>query len=77
MLFGRKKKKKEEKDTELEEEQKTVPTIDLLSSLQKGPEQRSIMFVGEVNEERRPPIWYRPFLFCLKKKKKGKKEVKT
>jgi len=50
MQFGKKKKKDDEQidtDTDLD---KTV--VDLLGSLPKGPEQRSIMFVGEVNEEK-------------------------
>ncbi len=42
------KEKKEEK----EEEESSESIVDLLGSLQSGPEQRSIMFVGEVNEEK-------------------------
>jgi ATP-dependent Clp protease protease subunit len=45
MLFGRKKKNKEEAPEE-------ESVADLLNSLQKGPEQRSIMFIGEVSEEK-------------------------
>ena len=43
------KKEQEEKEQEAEQD-KTV--VDLLGSLSKGPEQRSIMFVGEINEEK-------------------------
>ena len=47
MLMG-KKKKKEEEEEQIEE----TSVVDLLDSLSKGPENRSIMFVGEVNEEK-------------------------
>ena len=46
--MGKKKEKAEEKTKQPEE----IPVIDLLESLSKGPESRSIMFVGEVNEEK-------------------------
>lgn len=49
MLFGKKKKKEESSEEEEVQEQSVA---DLLGSLQKGPEHRSIMFVGEVNEEK-------------------------
>jgi len=42
--------KKEEESTEDEESKGSV--VDLLGSLSKGPEQRSILFVGEINEEK-------------------------
>jgi ATP-dependent Clp protease protease subunit len=48
------KKKKKPKKVQEEEEmsEETQSVVDLLGSLQKGPEQRSIMFVGELNEEK-------------------------
>ena len=52
-FLGKKKKNKnieEEIDTE---DQETKPAVmDLLGGVPKGPEQRSIMFVGEINEEK-------------------------
>ena len=57
-LLGKKKKdeKKEEEEApaaENEEGSEADQTmVDLLGALQKGPEQRSIMFVGEVSEEK-------------------------
>ena len=48
MLQKKDKKKKKEEQTE-EPEQSVV---DLLGAISKGPEQRSIMFVGEVDEEK-------------------------
>jgi len=48
MLLGKKDKKKKE---EIEPPEDTS-VVDLLGALQKGPEQRSIMFVGELNEEK-------------------------
>lgn len=44
------KKEKKEKTKEPENSEQSV--VDLLGSLSKGPEQRSIMFVGELNEEK-------------------------
>jgi len=44
------KKDKKEKPEETENSEQSV--VDLLGSLSKGPEQRSIMFVGELNEEK-------------------------
>ena len=41
-----------DKKEEIEEEESTDSIVDLLGSLQSGPEQRSIMFVGEINEEK-------------------------
>ena len=49
MILG---KDKEQKTTEESEDNSTEAMVDLLGSLQKGPEQRSIMFVGELNEEK-------------------------
>jgi len=50
-LLGKKKtKKKEEEIPEVVQEETSV--VDLLESLSKGPENRSIMFVGDVNEEK-------------------------
>ena len=51
MFLG--KKKKEEKEKE-EQEETTQSVVELLQSLesQDSPEKRSIMFVGEVNEEK-------------------------
>ena len=46
--MGKKKEATEEKVKQSEE----IPVIDLIESLTKGPENRSIMFVGEVNEEK-------------------------
>ena len=43
---------KKEKKQESEEETETQSVVDLLGSLQKGPEQRSIMLVGDLNEEK-------------------------
>jgi len=45
------KKKKEEEDTE-EEAEAENSAVELFGSLSKGPEQRSIMLVGEINEEK-------------------------
>ena len=52
MYFGNKKKKKSDSSIEEVEEEQTPTVVDLLGSLSKGPEQRSIMFVGEVSEEK-------------------------
>lgn len=53
MLLTKKDKKKKAKEIEEVTEEESDPTmVDLLGALQKGPEQRSIMFVGEVNEEK-------------------------
>jgi ATP-dependent Clp protease protease subunit len=54
MLLTKKDKKKKSKEVEEEvSEEESDPTmVDLLGALQKGPEQRSIMFVGEVSEEK-------------------------
>jgi len=49
ILFGNKDVESEE---ETEEEQKKTSLVDVLGALPKGPEQRSIMFVGEINEEK-------------------------
>lgn len=43
-------KKKSEKKTEEESEETSI--VDLLGGISKGPEQRSIMLVGEINEEK-------------------------
>ena len=53
MKYGKKKKKEEaEEQEQLTEEETQASVVDLLGSLSKGPEQRSIMFVGELNEEK-------------------------
>jgi len=53
MKYGKKKKKEEVQEQEqLTEEETQASVVDLLGSLSKGPEQRSIMFVGELNEEK-------------------------
>ena len=49
--FGNKDKKKTAGDDSAEAAQEGT-AVDLLNSLQGGPEQRSIMFVGEINEEK-------------------------
>ena len=49
-MLGKKKTKKKEEDPV--EEQEGASVVDLLESLSKGPENRSIMFVGDVNEEK-------------------------
>jgi len=49
--FGNKDKKKTKEDDSAEAEQEGT-AVDLLNSLQGAPEQRSIMFVGEINEEK-------------------------
>ena len=49
ILFGNKDVESEE---ETEEEQEKTSLVDVLGALPKGPEQRSIMFVGEINEEK-------------------------
>jgi len=51
MILGKGKKKEEEEETS---EEQTNPVVELLQSLeaQDSPEKRSIMFVGEVNEEK-------------------------
>jgi ATP-dependent Clp protease protease subunit len=46
------KKDKKEKEEATEETTDEQSVVDLLGALSKGPEQRSIMFVGELNEER-------------------------
>jgi len=51
MILGTKKEKKEKEEAE-EEVSEEQSVVDLLGSLTKGPEQRSIMFVGEMNEEK-------------------------
>ena len=50
ILLDKKKPKKKEEEPVAEEEQPSI--VDLLSSVATGPEQRSIMFVGEINEEK-------------------------
>lgn len=50
MLLGKKKSKKPEPQGEQETQDTSV--VDLLESLSKGPENRSIMLVGDVNEEK-------------------------
>ena len=54
MNFLGKKKKNKSVDEEIDtEDQETKPAVvDLLGGVPKGPEQRSIMFVGEINEEK-------------------------
>ena len=48
-----KKDKKNTKKDDVEQNSEDEQTIvDLLGAMQKGPEQRSIMFVGEVSEEK-------------------------
>ncbi len=46
------KKKKEEVETQEESQEKTASLEDLLGLKEEVPEQRSIMFVGEVDEEK-------------------------
>jgi ATP-dependent Clp protease, protease subunit len=50
MLLGKKKKKETDPEENQEEIEQSV--VDLLGAIQAGPEQRSIMFVGEVSEEK-------------------------
>jgi len=72
MQFGKKKKKDDEQidtDTDLD---KTV--VDLLGSLPKGPEQRSIMFVGEVNEEKAADL-ISALLVLSQEKPEGEEEI--
>lgn len=53
MLLGKKKKTEEaEEEASTEEETEKTSLVDLLTGESKGPEQRSIMFVGELNEEK-------------------------
>ena len=67
MLLGKKKKEKEEST---EEEQETKPSlVDLLSGADKGPEQRSIMFVGELNEEKAADLISALLVLSQEKKK--------
>ena len=53
MLLGKKKDKKQKEETPEEEK---VSLVDLLAGAPKSPEQRSIMFVGELNEEKAADI---------------------
>jgi len=50
ILLTKKKKPEKKEEADVEEEQSSI--VDLLSAVPKGPEQRSIMFVGEINEEK-------------------------
>ena len=52
MRMVQKKKKETKKDEDNPDTQDEQTIVDLLGAMQKGPEQRSIMFVGEVNEEK-------------------------
>ena len=54
--FEKKSKKKTEEEGEEKEEESTTALTDLLGSLGSGPEQRSIMFVGEIDEEKAADI---------------------
>jgi ATP-dependent Clp protease protease subunit len=49
-MMLQKKDKKKKKEEQTEEPEQSV--VDLLGAISKGPEQRSIMFVGELNEEK-------------------------
>jgi ATP-dependent Clp protease protease subunit len=51
-MLDKKKRKKKKDEEETAEEVQTPSIVDLLGAASKGPEQRSIMFVGELNEER-------------------------
>ncbi len=53
-VLGNKKKKKTDEEEESTEEEvlEAASLVDLLGGSKKGPEQRSIMFVGELNEEK-------------------------
>ena len=51
MILGKKDKDKSSSIEEVTDEN-TQSVVDLLGSLSSGPEQRSIMFVGEVSEEK-------------------------
>mgnify|MGYP003628578457 CR=1 FL=1 len=46
------KKKKDAKEVPTEEDSQKPSLVELLEEATKGPEQRSIMFVGEINEEK-------------------------
>lgn len=50
-LGKKKKQKKEDEEESTEEETKELP-LEILSALTKDPEQRSILFIGEVSEEK-------------------------
>jgi len=50
MNLGKKEKKKNEEEES--EEESTISAEQLLASLQSSPEQRSIMLVGEIDEEK-------------------------
>ena len=52
MIRFEKKSKKKSEEAEEESEEQTNPVAELLGSLNSGPEQRSIMFVGEIDEEK-------------------------
>ena len=51
LVLGKKPKKTKESEEEPADGEK-IAIVDLLGSPPKGPEQRSIMFVGEINEEK-------------------------
>lgn len=52
LILGKKPKKTKEVEEESIDEKEKIAIVDLLGAPPKGPEQRSIMFVGEINEEK-------------------------
>jgi ATP-dependent Clp protease protease subunit len=72
--LGKKKKKKPEiEEEESTEEEHKNPTIsDVLGDLSKEPEQRSIMFVGEINEEKAGDLISALLVLAQQKPTKGK-----
>ena len=68
-LLGKKDKKKTEEPEELE----PTAVVDLLDSLSKGPEQRSIMFVGEINEEKAADLISALLVLSQEKGEEGEK----
>ena len=72
--LGKKKKKKPEIEEEesTEEEHKKPTTSDVLGDLPKQPEQRSIMFVGEINEEKAGDLISALLVLAQEKPTKGK-----
>jgi len=73
IMLGKKKKSSVDEEESTEEETAEAPSlVDLLGGATKGPEQRSIMFVGELNEEKAADLI--SALLVLSQEKKEKEE---
>jgi len=70
--LGKKKKAKIEEEESTEEEHKNPTLADVLGDLSKEPEQRSIMFVGEINEEKAGDLISALLVLAQEKAEKGK-----